>query len=385
MKKIVWLTSWYPNRDAPLDGDFIERHAAAAAQHHSIYIIYVHKKINNRQGGVQKVVNPYSERLTAAIYYYPGFSALGKWIEVLVSNIDYVRLHYRALKEYKKIHGRPDGIHVFVGIKAGIPALLWKWLYKIPYIVFERWSAFLPEAKPSFSGQPWMVRKLWAYIFRQSRHLNATSQHMARVLAQYNRPVTVIPNGINDSLFFPIQKTGNAVFRFIHVSILNYQKNAEQMLEAFRMLLATGQQAELHIYGPPRPHLVRQVQEWGIGKSVLFFEETTHAGIARAMQQADALVLFSRYETFGNVLTEANACGIPVVVSDYATFEEIIENGKTGITAKSEDPADLAVKMKWLIDHYNSFDPAYIAARTKVMFNQSAIASIFDKMYREVL
>lgn len=40
-KKILWLCSWYPNRTDPFDGDFIQRHARAAALYHDIQVIRV--------------------------------------------------------------------------------------------------------------------------------------------------------------------------------------------------------------------------------------------------------------------------------------------------------------------------------------------------------
>ena len=37
---VLWLPSWYPNKLAPFDGDFIQRHAKAAALYNDILVIY---------------------------------------------------------------------------------------------------------------------------------------------------------------------------------------------------------------------------------------------------------------------------------------------------------------------------------------------------------
>src|SRR6185295_17238089 len=37
---VLWLPSWYPNKLAPFDGDFIQRHAKAAALYNDIVVIY---------------------------------------------------------------------------------------------------------------------------------------------------------------------------------------------------------------------------------------------------------------------------------------------------------------------------------------------------------
>src|SRR5215216_6521949 len=40
-KKILWLCSWYPGKDDPFNGDFIQRHARAAAIFNDIHVIHV--------------------------------------------------------------------------------------------------------------------------------------------------------------------------------------------------------------------------------------------------------------------------------------------------------------------------------------------------------
>ena len=40
-REILWLPSWYPNKLAPFEGDFIQRHAQAAALYNKIYVIKV--------------------------------------------------------------------------------------------------------------------------------------------------------------------------------------------------------------------------------------------------------------------------------------------------------------------------------------------------------
>ena len=45
-KKVLWLVSWYPNRLAPFNGDFIKRHAEAVSLYHDVQVIYVVRDTN---------------------------------------------------------------------------------------------------------------------------------------------------------------------------------------------------------------------------------------------------------------------------------------------------------------------------------------------------
>ena len=50
-KKILWLVSWYPNRNDKFDGDFIQRHARAAAIYHDVHVIFVTDTEMSVEGG----------------------------------------------------------------------------------------------------------------------------------------------------------------------------------------------------------------------------------------------------------------------------------------------------------------------------------------------
>jgi len=45
--KVLWLTSWYPNKVSPTNGDFVQRHAQATSLFCKVDIIHVEKDTNN--------------------------------------------------------------------------------------------------------------------------------------------------------------------------------------------------------------------------------------------------------------------------------------------------------------------------------------------------
>lgn len=79
---------------------------------------------------------------------------------------------------------------------------------------------------------------------------------------------------------------------------------------------------------------------------------------APAYRAMDALVLPSRFETFGNVLIEAMAHGVPAIgrrfndhpnAPVYTASDELIAHGQTGLTVHPYDVADLSAKLLTLI------------------------------------
>lgn len=71
-----------------------------------------------------------------------------------------------------------------------------------------------------------------------------------------------------------------------------------------------------------------------------------------AMKQARFLVVPSEwYESFGLIIVEAFASGVPVLCSRLGAMEEIVEDGRTGLHFTAGDAGDLAAKVRWAWDH----------------------------------
>ena len=82
-----------------------------------------------------------------------------------------------------------------------------------------------------------------------------------------------------------------------------------------------------------------------------------------------------------NVLIEAQACGIPVITSNYSSFSEIIEKDVNGIMASGTDAASLCEAMIRCITNYQTFDRDQISERTISRFSFEQIGKMLDEIY----
>ena len=139
--------------------------------------------------------------------------------------------------------------------------------------------------------------------------------------------------------------------RIIAVGRLFEQKRFDRLIDAFALISSKYSTWNLSIFGdgPLREMLKKQIERKGLAKRVSL-NKPTH-DILHEYQLSQFLVLSSDFEGFGLVITEAMACGIPVVAADcpYGP-SEIIEDGVTGLLSKME-VKDLASKMEWMITH----------------------------------
>src|SRR5687767_10204441 len=205
-KKILWLTSWYPNKLEPLSGDFIERHAKAASLQNDVTVIHVVKDHLGKTSGKTTILKhryPSFPALTSTIGYYK--SSDKGLLPTFVSLVRYFRMQKQLVKNYIRENGKPDLIHVHISFKAGLGALYCRWRYGIPYNVSEQWTIFCPEAKPSFYDQSLIARALIKLIYRNAGRCSAVSEYLAQSLTDKFR-ISVpyrIPNVVDTKLFYP--------------------------------------------------------------------------------------------------------------------------------------------------------------------------------------
>src|SRR5205823_9309747 len=71
--------------------------------------------------------------------------------------------------------------------------------------------------------------------------------------------------------------------------------------------------------------------------------------LATAYASADVFVFPSTTDTFGNVILEAQASGLPVVVSDSGGPKELVEDNANGLITKSHDVEDFTRAIRALV------------------------------------
>jgi glycosyltransferase involved in cell wall biosynthesis len=101
--------------------------------------------------------------------------------------------------------------------------------------------------------------------------------------------------------------------------------------------------------------LRRRSCEHGLADRVRFAGTATGADLDRAYSEADVMVLASRAETFGMVVTEALARGVPVIATEVGGVTEALGHGsdgsQPGLVVPADDPMALADALRsWLTD-----------------------------------
>ncbi|HOX26582.1 MAG TPA: glycosyltransferase [Candidatus Krumholzibacteria bacterium] len=162
----------------------------------------------------------------------------------------------------------------------------------------------------------------------------------ARSLARWRDRVRVIPFGIDPAPFLAATPAGDGPFLFVG-RLVRY-KGLDVLLEAMAGL--PGARLDIAGTGPRRAELAARIEGADLRGRVRLLGEIPDSELPAMLAGGRALVLPSRdrSETFGLILLEAMAAGLPLVTSDLATgVSEVNQPGETGWVAAPGDPVDL--------------------------------------------
>lgn len=308
---VLFLSAWYPTERDGMAGLFVKKHAdAVRAQGADVRVVYTEEK------------------------------GWRYWREMI-----------RGLRALKQEGWRPDVVQLNVLDKNGVLAW-WLWKeYRVPYIIVEHWSGYLP-ANLSFRGgwHGWLMR----HIAKQAQCILPVSQILEEAMKNcgiQNAHWERIHNVVDDFFYTPATNGKRAVnerCRFLHVSCFDEKaKNTQGLLQAYKQALAARPAIHLTMVGTgidwqASKDYARQI---GLtGEQVCWTGELTPEEVCKEMQQADCLVLFSRYETYAIVLAEALACGLPIISSRVGIAPLIIDS-QNGQLVHVEDEAALTDAM----------------------------------------
>ena len=384
MIKVLLLASWYPSRIDSFTGDFIERHARCVSKYVQLTVLVVLKDetLGFNKVEIERIIE--QNMIVYKVYY--GKSNMPFWLESILSLKKYFKIQKQLYKQIEKDMGKPDILHVHVAMKAGILALFLKMWYRIPFVVTENWTGYYPHSKPSIYDNNYIFQKLNKMILQKANMFLPVSIHLGQTINKFFTSVNyqVVPNVVDKTLFFyaniKVRK-----FRFIHPSLMNYQKNAEGILDACVLLKNRGYDFEVLMVGKEDSKLSNFAARNGILNETVFFKAAvSYSTVANEMQKSSALLLFSRFENLPCVVLEALCCGLPVISSNVGGVAEVVDE-TNGILVDSENIDQLVNAMQKMMDTYEKYDKKSIAYSAAEAFNYDKVGSRYVTIYETIL
>jgi glycosyltransferase involved in cell wall biosynthesis len=214
------------------------------------------------------------------------------------------------------------------------------------------------------AGSATLEQMTWTYMrwfFGSMERVMVASRCYLDLLVEHGLPrarMSLLPRGVDSDFFHPGKRDprfyerfgiDRAAFKFLYVGRVSREKNLDALMTSFLAFLDSGRQAQLVVVGdgPYLKELVHRCRR----PEILFTGFLHGEDLARAYAGADLFVFPSTTDTFGNVVLEAQAAGLPAIVSDRGGPQEIVLPGRSGLVVDTEDPAALTAAMVRLFEN----------------------------------
>lgn len=243
------------------------------------------------------------------------------------------------------------------------------------------------------------VEEFSAWFCNKVNRVIAPTQKIKDELLRYgvNRPVDVIPTGIDVELFdsadeFNIRKRHNIDDRtkiLLFVGRLAKEKNVVFVIQVLKELLQRKLDAHLIIVGdgPERNSLEKVVREFDIESHVTFTGYMPRKVLVNYYRQADLFTFASESETQGLVVLESLAAGTPVVAVAKMGIADVLEDGQGALLIKEPILSEFVEKIEGLLCDTIFYERMCQIGKQYVIKNWSidAKALLLEASYRKAI
>jgi len=317
-------------------------------------------------GGMENCVKEISNRLAGKGYQVEIFTSDIDCKKCRQSSTDNLNIHYLRSWEFAhtaiipslffKLLTIPKDsiIHVHVA-QVMIPEIVFliSKIRKIPYIAHihadvgpsGKLGFLLPFYKKMFLQK--ILNSAWKIVVPTTDYVNLISK-------KYSIPKTKIyriSNGVDLEHFRSVTTKLYNPVRLLSVGRLCKQKNFPLLIQSFKLFMENNRSnMELHIVGEgeEKNKIFDLIKKEKLEKKVTLHGALLGKDLYDIYSYSDIFILTSVYESFGLVLIEAMASGLPIVVSDIIAVKNIVKNNITGLLVKPT-PEDFAGAVEKLL------------------------------------
>lgn len=257
---------------------------------------------------------------------------------------------------------KPDVVHIATPSLLGNFALRYAVLYQIPVISIYH-THFVSYVKYYLKHVPFLINKVRQLIvgsqknfYNQCEKIYVPSESIRNELSEMGiEPfrMKMWKRGINTNLFTPAKRdvelmrslTGNSFPTILFASRLVWEKNLETLFRIYDLIQHKKLKLNLVIAGDG---VARKAAEQRMSNAV-FTRQVDHQLLSVLYASADVFLFPSISETYGNVVLEAMASGLPCVIADGGGSKDFIEQGINGFKCRPCDELDYVEKIEVLL------------------------------------
>lgn len=362
---ILLLTHSFPDNSGGWRGAFIKEQAEILSQSHNVTVVYFKNDLSGlapfKGYSFTKSIN--SKFCLFTVTAYRSFP--------VINQVKYLYSIFRFIQNEIAPETGIDIVHSHLSYPAGFLGIFVAKKLKVPAVLTEHsWiTNYFRSAIHRFCS---------IYAVRKSNQVITVSKTLKQNLASFcNRTIDVVPNVVDTEKFMvSSHSTGDE----INIGLLGGLGTKIKGVDILFMAVSAIKNSQLIVHiGGAGKYLedYRQLAtELGIAEKVRFYGEITEQKKSEFFSRLDMYIMASRKETFGVVVIEALASGLPVISTRCGGPEEIITS-ENGVLIDNDNPQMLAEAISEMSGHLSSYNRQEI--RTKAI-NEFGPAEFLKKM-----
>lgn len=262
-------------------------------------------------------------------------------------------LHYCYQQRFSRILAATPG-------PIGLAGLFIARLLDLP--IDGTYHTSLPQYAQYLTEDATIEELMWRYIlwfYNQMQTIYAPSSSTAAELAERGldpAKIRTFPRGVDLYRFHPGKRNGILESRYqipdglklLYVGRVSKEKNLPLLAQAFMSITQARPGVQLVVVGDG-PYL-EEMQAVLAGCPCTFTGYLEGEELAAVYAACDLFVFPSTTDTFGNVVLEAQASGLPVIVTDVGGPQENMTPGQTGLVVRADDAEALVAAVLSLLD-----------------------------------
>lgn len=385
--KILFLSAWYPTKYDSMLGLFVKIHAKAVSKFCDVSVIYMHadQTLKKNEYLIKSATDAGFREI---LVYYKKATCAIPFLSQLIKAHRLLKAFSKGYGFLLKDSGAPDLVHVNILTRAAIPAFRLKRKCNIPYIITEHWSRYLPSVN-TFRG---CVRKwLTKWIVRKADAVTTVNEDLKDAMIRHklkNEHYSIVPNVVDTDLFKIMPMQDRSIKTFIHISCFeDKSKNISGIIRAVARLSEERTDFRVFLVGDGADfNSMKQLSDrYNLTDRIIFFKGLLeNEALNDMVNQSDATILFSNYETFGIVLFESMACGVPVISTKTGLIRNIYQS-EMGFLVDVGDEDQLVNAMKAFLDGHFVTDREKLRSFVSEKYSAEAVGKMFYDIYQNVL
>jgi len=142
---------------------------------------------------------------------------------------------------------------------------------------------------------------------------------------------SVIHNGVDTKLFKPIQRSPDGFINLMHLGKMRDAYLMESLVGVYDILKKRGHKVALLLAGTMDGHCARVLSPYSGDKNVRYMGSKPNTAITKLYAHGDIFIGPRQGSSSDNVIAEAQACGLPVVIPSWGGNVDMVKDKDTGI------------------------------------------------------